>query len=121
MNSEIAQPELTHGLPKSVWGSLPEESDGYMKFTSENQNSIRVRFIDNEPRQAPSKFNKEQMVYEFEVIDLSVTTPEVKIWSVSSIKLMRQLESHIPLDGKSFNVIRSGEGMTTEYTVLPMV
>ena len=107
------------GLPPSVWDSLPE-SENYIKFTPENAFRQRVTFVDNEPRQKPSTFQKEKMDYEFEVIDLLTPEPTVKTWSISSIRLMRQLSAFLPLDNKSFDVQRVGEGMQIDYILTPL-
>lgn len=110
------QSPVNRGLPPSIWDNLPE-SDNYVKFTLENNLMVQIRFIDNEPRQVPSTRTRGKMNYEFEVIDLTTPEPTVKIWSVSSMRLMRSLSALVPLDGKSFQVVRTGEGMAIDYTL----
>ena len=103
----------------SIWDNLPE-SENYIKFTPDNGFKQRVQFIDNEPTQKPSAFKKDKMDYEFEVVDLLTPEPTVKTWSVSSIKLMRQLSAHLPLEGRIFDVQRVGEGLNIDYILIPV-
>lgn len=103
----------------TVWDNLPEESEGYIKFTDENGFKVSVRFIDNDPHEVPSTFTKDKMNYEFEVIDLN--DPDVvKPWTISSVKLMRTLRMLRPLAGRAFEITRTGEGMKIDYVVAPI-
>ena len=105
--------------PISVWGRLPE-SENYIKFIPENNFMQKIQFIDNEPKEKPSIFTKGKMDYEFEVVDMMTPELTVKTWSVSSIKLMRQLSAFLPLAGKIFDVQRVGEGMAIDYILTPV-
>lgn len=106
--------------PVSVWGRLPE-NENYIKFTAENAFRQRIQFIDEEPTEKPSKFKPEKMDYEFEVVDLLAPERAVKIWNVSSIKLMNQLAVYLPIGGKIFDVQRVGEGLQIEYILTPVI
>lgn len=103
----------------SIWDNLPE-SENYCKFTPSNSFTIQITIIDGEPRPVQSPFQKDKMVFEFEVVDLATPERTVKVWSVSSDVLMRQLSAFLPLDGKSLMVQRFGEGLGITYTLTPM-
>lgn len=109
--------------PPSIWDNLPE-SEKYVKFTPANNFRQRLQFIDTEPHQKLSSFQNaagNKMNYEFEVVDRLTPEPTIKTWSVSSVKLMNQLSAYLPLEDKTFDVQRVGDGLQIEYILTPVV
>jgi len=96
-----------------VWtdGSLDEIQ--YIKFLEEKNNTVQVKFVDNNPIARKNKFN--QSSFDFEVQD--VDNKEMKCLSVTSKRLMRILKSYLPLSGKSLCIQRTGAEMETDYNV----
>ena len=109
--------------PPSIWDNLPE-SEKYVKFTPANNFRQRLQFIDTEPHQKLSSFQNaagNKMNYEFEVVDRLTPEPTIKTWSISSVKLMNQLSAYLPLEDKTFDVQRVGDGLQIEYILTPVV
>lgn len=116
MNQENKQSEPEKENKFSIWtdGSLDEIQ--YVKFSEEKNQTIHVKFLENEPSARVNKFN--QKAFDFEVFDLD--SEEIKTLSVTSMRLMRKLEPNIPLEGKSFTIQREGSEMDTSYNVETM-
>ena len=96
----------------TVWynGSLDEIE--YIGFNKDNT-SISVKFLDDEPKLSVNKFNT--VTYEFEVMDMKSKT--VRIFTITSKRLMRTLKGFLPIAGKTFKIDRVGTGMDTDYEV----
>ena len=94
-------------------GSFDEDDSTYLKFTSENKNTVMYKMLEDEPVTKPNKFDKPQHTFEVMCLD----TKRVMSHSITSKRYMRALEQHTPLAGKSFAVERIGELMETDYIV----
>ena len=96
----------------TVWynGSLDEME--YIGFSKDNT-TITVKFLDDEPKLTVNKFNT--VSYEFGVMDMTQKT--VKVFTVTSKRLMRHLKEYLPIAGKTFKIERVGSGMETDYEV----
>lgn len=100
-----------------VWtdGSLEdEEGNGYLKFTSENNNTVKYKMLVDVPESKSNKFGTIQ--HNFEVMNLDDKT--VVTHSITSKRYMRALRDYTPLSGKSFCVQKTGEEMKTDYHVV---
>ena len=95
---------------ESVWnnGSLDEME--YIGF-SKDETTISVKFLEDEPNLSVNKFNT--VTYDFQVMDMSTKT--VKVFGVTSKRLMRHLKAQLPISGKTFKIERVGDGMKTDY------
>ena len=96
----------------SVWnnGSLDEME--YVGFNKDNT-TLTLKFLDDEPKMSVNKFNT--VTYEFEVMDMKSKT--VRIFTITSKRLMRHLKEFLPIAGKTFKIDRVGAGMETDYEV----
>lgn len=92
-------------------GKFDEPDSEYLKF--DESNTVSYTMLQNEPTVLINKFGKEQ--YTFEVLNNDTKT--VMNHSITSVRYMRQLDPHAPLEGKSFCVKRTGEEMKTTYKV----
>lgn len=100
-----------------VWtdGSLDdEEGNEYLKFTAENNNTVKYKMLVDKPKSAPNKFGT--MQHDFEVMNLDNKT--VVTHSITSKRYMRDLRDYTPVSGKSFCVQRTGEELETKYHVV---
>lgn len=99
----------------SVWtdGSIEDNEQAYIKFEEAKNNTIQYKMLCNDPVSGINKFGNVQ--WTFEVMDLDTQT--VVNHSITSKQYMRVLNTHRPLEGKSFCVRRSGTEYTTEYQV----
>ena len=96
----------------TVWydGSLDEVE--YIGFNKDNT-TLTLKFLNDEPKMSVNKFNT--VTYEFEVMDTKSKT--VRIFTVTSKRLMRTLKGFLPIAGKTFKIDRVGSGMETDYEV----
>lgn len=90
-----------------------QDNNKFLKFTDEN-NTLKYKFLEDEPEVKLNKFKTEQFTFEV----LNSDTEKVMSHSITSRRYMRLLEAHRPLSGKEFCVHRKGEGMETDYDVV---
>lgn len=90
----------------------PSDENKYLKFDKDN--TIKYKFLEDEPVVTVNKFSNQQ--FSFEVMNLDDKT--VMTHSITSKRYMRNLEDYAPLSGKSVCVHRMGEGMNTDYQVV---
>lgn len=95
---------------ESVWNDGTLDEMEYIGFNKDNT-SIRVKFLEDEPKISVNRFNT--VTYEFDVMDMKQKT--VKVFTVTSKRLMRTLKSFLPIAGKTFEIDRVGSGMETDY------
>lgn len=94
----------------SVFDKITENS-AYVKFMADNNNTVRVKFLNGEPVESVNQYENPQ--YDFQVSEEG----QIKTFSVTSIRLMLKLKANRPLDGKEFCIQRVGTGMQTQYNV----
>lgn len=97
----------------SVWDSNTLDEMEYLNFNDENNHTVKVKFLDNEPQVGINKFNTS--TYTFGVLDMVSNT--IKEFTITSKRLMRNLKTHLPLEGNIFDIVRVGSGMDTDYEV----
>lgn len=117
-NKLLEQLEMTNNENKettqSVFGAGNFDETPFINFDKNvNNNTLKLRFLVNEPDQVVNGYGKPQ--YNFEVVNMD--TEHIGVHSITSMRYMRALEDHIPLMDKALCVKRSGEGMETDYTV----
>lgn len=96
-------------MSDAVIGSFDDiEEVEFIKF---DQGAITVRFTSSEFLVKDNAFNNK--CYEFAVVE----GKEDKILSITSKRLMLKLKAHHPLEGKVFEIERTGAGMEIDYTV----
>lgn len=98
---------------KFDWDSVTEKRS-YVEY---ELNHVKVTFIGNNPVVRSNTYNgvtKDQWV--FEVIDLK--DMKAKLYTVTSILLMRLLKDLGPLDLQSFDIGRVGAGKGMTYQVV---
>jgi len=101
---------MTESIKKDPW-DLPEERQ-YIMYNENNE--VCVTFSDFEPQVFVNQFGTTQ--WNFLVYD-NFDNNVCKTYSVTSIRLMRKLQSERPLAGKSLKICRVGNGLDTDYTV----
>lgn len=116
-NLEVLQhmTENNNESKQSVFGKgrfKPTDGNKYLKF--DNDNTVKYKFLEDEPVVSENKFGTEQ--YTFEVMNLDDKI--VMSHSITSSRYMDALEDYTPLSGKSVCVHRMGEGMKTDYQVV---
>ena len=94
-------------------GKLPEwDSIETKEIVSFKQNKLHtLKFLTSNPEKTVNRFGKE--VFVFPVKENNAE----KLFFVSSIKLSYSLKRLSPLEGKTVQIERKGEGMETEYLV----
>lgn len=101
---------------ESVFGKnkFDEQNNAYLTFDPEkNNNTVKFKFLEDEPVVSENKFNKEQYTFEVMCLDTKVVLSH----SITSRRYMRTLEKYAPLAGKSVCVQRVGEEMDIDYNV----
>lgn len=114
MNTQENKPtEQNEQSKENVWtdGSLDEIE--YIKFEDAKNRTVKVKFLENDPTSRKNKFD--QACFDFQVMDLDTKT--LKVFSVTSKRLMRELKTCLPLDGKDLCIQRMGSEMETDYNV----
>ena len=96
-----------------VWTDGTLDEIQYVKFEQSKNNSVHVKFVDDNPIARKNKFN--QASFDFEVQDMD--NKEMKCLSVTSKRLMRVLKTYLPLSGKELCIQRTGTEMETDYNV----
>jgi len=96
---------------ENVWESQELDEIEYIKFASSGESSVDVKFVTPDPTVSKNQFGTK--AYDFEVMDLK--TEDIKILSVTSIRLMRKLREFVPLEGKDFCITRRGKAMDIDY------
>lgn len=95
------------------WNMIEEKE--YAAFTEEKKNTLVLTMLENgfTPRKNPQYGN---IQYDFQVIEVE-EPGTIKTFSPSSNRLMVKLKEHIPLEGKTFKMVRIGKGFETGYTL----
>ena len=98
----------------SIWNNGALDEMEFLNFSKENEYTIKVKFLDNEPQATNNKFGTPS--FTFDVLDMITNT--AKQFTITSKRLMRTLKSHLPIEGKTFDITRIGSGMDTDYEVV---
>lgn len=95
------------------WNMIEQKE--YASFDKEKDNTLILTMLENSftPRSNPQYGN---IQYDFQVIEV-IEPGVIKTFSPSSNRLMVKLKEHIPLEGKTFKIVRIGEGFKTDYTL----
>ena len=113
--NDTIQTSETVKAENTFWDKIVEKSP-FLKFTPENNYTLKVKFLGNNPDEQMNQFGSVQ--YNFECIDKDDKDPHISILSVSSNRLMLELKKHSPLDEKEFVIHRTGTGFKTEFQVV---
>ena len=100
-------------LKQSVWDSNVLDELEFLNFTDENNHTVKVKFLDDEPQTGVNKYNTP--TFTFDVLDMIINT--AKQFTITSKRLMRNLKTHLPIEGKVFIIKRVGTGMDIDYEV----
>lgn len=87
----------------SVWDEIPDRP--FVRYTD---GVVVVMFESDEPTKTTNDYRQAQWNFK---VDGDM------LFGVSSKNLMRMLKKHLPLQGKTFRIERSGHGLETKYTV----
>lgn len=98
----------------SVWDSNELDEMEFLNFNDYNNHIVKVKILDNEPVRANNKFGTP--TFTFDVLDIVTNT--VKQFTITSKRLMRNLKTYLPIEGKVFTIERVGSGMETDYNVI---
>lgn len=98
---------------QSVWDSNELDEMEFLNFTVDNNHTVKVKFLIEEPERGVNKFNTP--TFTFDVLDMISNT--AKQFTITSKRLMRNLKTHLPIEGKVFTIERVGTGMDIDYEV----
>lgn len=96
-------------MSDAVIGSFEDIQE--VEFIKFDKGLIKIRFTSNEFLVKDNAYNNK--CYEFAVVE----GKEDKILSITSKRLMLKLKAHHPLEGKVFEIERTGAGMDIDYAV----
>jgi len=116
----MSEEQKRFGNEFAAWDDIQETDDEDRVFHGfKEHNPIIAQFEEDTYITAATKFGNN--VYMFRI---STTTKDNKVFSAwlttSSKRLMLLLKKQLPLKGKTFEIMRIGEGYDTNYKVDPM-
>lgn len=79
---------------------------------------VCLEFMENTPTKRKNKWNKDVWDWEVMTVDESGHEIDRLVLSTASARLRRKLGKFKPLLHKRFRISRTGEGMSTEYSVV---
>lgn len=98
---------------KDVWDEIEDEEPF---FSFRETNDIKIKFLSDDFVKDKTEFEGNEVAqFNFEGLDLKDN--EVKILSVTSKRLMRQLKQMKPLKDRKFTITRIGSKFHTKYII----